>query len=253
MRGNCALRQRLTAGETALGLWVTLEAPTITELACELGFDYVVIDAEHGHLDFKEILEHLRATRGSEITPLVRVAGIEQGLIKRVLDLGAAGILVPQVESAAEVERAIRFAKYPPWGVRGLGGERATGWGLRMAEAATANEATMVIPLLETVAAAACLEDILAVRGVDAVQFGPADFSSSSGYIGQWKGPGVAEQLLRCKDTIRAHGIPCGILATDIEDSQRRAAQGFQLIALASDTGLLIRGARQALAAFGRG
>src|SRR5437870_12293353 len=108
------LKQKLAAQQTTLGLWITLESPSITEIAVELGYDWVVIDAEHGHLDFKEILEHLRATRNATTTPLVRVQEIEQGLIKRVLDLGAAGILIPQVTTAAEVDQAVRFAKYPP-------------------------------------------------------------------------------------------------------------------------------------------
>src|SRR3954454_10066592 len=109
-----ALKQKLAQGQTTRGLWVTLEAPTITEIAVTLGFDWVVVDAEHGHLDFKEILEHLRVMRHSATTPLVRIQEIEQGLIKRVLDLGAAGIIVPQVRDAGEVEQAVRFAKYPP-------------------------------------------------------------------------------------------------------------------------------------------
>jgi 2-keto-3-deoxy-L-rhamnonate aldolase RhmA len=85
------LKQKLAAGRTAYGLWVTLEAPTITEIAVTLGYDWVCIDAEHGHLDFKDLLEHIRVTRDSGTTPIVRVQEIEQGLIKRVLDLGAEG------------------------------------------------------------------------------------------------------------------------------------------------------------------
>src|SRR5262249_48724615 len=124
------LKRKLQEKAATVGLWVTLEAPSITEIAVALGFDWVCIDAEHGHLDFKEILEHVRVTRNTATTPLVRIQEVEQGLIKRVLDIGAEGILVPQVQSAAEVEQAVRFAKYPPRGVRGVGGERATNWGM---------------------------------------------------------------------------------------------------------------------------
>src|SRR2546422_4045913 len=97
LQNRNTLKQKLAQGQTTLGLWVTLESPTITEIAVTLGFDWVVIDAEHGHLDFKEILEHVRVTHSSSTTPLVRIQEIEQGLIKRVLDIGADGILVPQV------------------------------------------------------------------------------------------------------------------------------------------------------------
>jgi 2-keto-3-deoxy-L-rhamnonate aldolase RhmA len=244
------LKQKLQNGQSTLGLWVTLESASVTEIAVELGFDWVVIDAEHGHLDFKEILEHVRATRNSGTTPLVRIQEIEQGLIKRMLDIGAAGILVPQVYGADEVERAVRFAKYPPWGIRGVGGERATGWGMQLGEyTAVANDETMVIPLVETVAAGKAIDAILDVPGVDAIQFGPADYSSSAGYLGQWLGPGVEAELLQIKDRIRLRGVPCGIMATDVSNGVLRQQQGFQLIGVGSDAGLMIRSSREALQA----
>ena len=114
LKGQNVLKQKLARGETTVGMWITLESASISEIAATLGYDWVVIDTEHGHLDFKEVVEHIRATRNSSTTPLVRIQEIEQGVIKRVLDLGAHGILVPQVVDAAEVERAVRFAKYPP-------------------------------------------------------------------------------------------------------------------------------------------
>jgi 2-dehydro-3-deoxyglucarate aldolase/4-hydroxy-2-oxoheptanedioate aldolase len=251
--GPNLLKQQLARKETALGLWVTLEAPSITEIAVALGFDWVLIDAEHGHLDFKEILEHLRVTRHTKTTPLVRIQEIEQGLIKRVLDIGAKGIMIPQVESAQDVEQAIRFAKYPPWGIRGVGGERATRWGMGL-KACTqmANQEVMVIPLIETVAAAQNMDSILAVKGIDAVYFGPADLSSSSGFLGEWEGPGIAEQVLSLLAKVRARGLAAGIMAKDPANAQLRQQQGFQMLALGSDTGFLIRSASEALRALGR-
>lgn len=242
------LKKKLASRRPATGLWVTLESPTITEIAVTLGVDFVVIDAEHGHLDFKEILEHIRATRNSATVPLVRIQEIEQGLIKRVLDLGAGGILVPQVHSAEEVQRAVRFAKYPPWGQRGVGGERATHWGMSLkSDTMTANSETLVIPLMETVSAGQCIEEICDIPGVDAIQFGPADYSASAGSLGDWEGPGVASQLLDIKDRILARGIPCGILCRDSTEIVKRRDQGFQMLGLNSDTGLLIRGLQHAL------
>jgi 2-keto-3-deoxy-L-rhamnonate aldolase RhmA len=242
------LKQKLARGETALGMWVTLESPTVTEIAVALGLDWVVIDTEHGHLDFKEVVEHLRATRGTATTPLVRVQEIEQGTIKRVLDLGAHGVIVPQVQTAAEVELAVRFAKYPPWGVRGVGGERATRWGMGLRDLTrVADRETQVIPLLETVAAGESIDAILDVRGVDAVFFGPADYSASAGHLGEWEGPGVAERLLALKDRIRARGVACGVMATSVEDALARKRQGFQMIGIGSDTGLLIRSSLEAI------
>jgi 2-keto-3-deoxy-L-rhamnonate aldolase RhmA len=248
------LKEKLRLGQRARGMWVSLEAPTITEIAVVLGFDWVVIDAEHGHLDHKEIVEHLRVTRGTQTTPIVRIAEINPGLIKRALDLGAMGIIVPQVSSAAEVEQAVKFAKYPPWGSRGVGGERATNWNLGMKEyTRTANEGVMVIPLIETVAAADHIDEILAVKGVDAIYLGPADFSSSSGHLGEWEGPGVAERLLGVLHKAQAAHVPVGVMATGPEDLHRRLKQGFQMLGLGSDTGLLIRAAREAIASYDAG
>jgi 2-keto-3-deoxy-L-rhamnonate aldolase RhmA len=248
------LRRKLAAGRTTYGLWVTLEAPTITEVAAELGFDWVVIDAEHGHLDYKDVLGHVRAARHTGTTPLVRIPEVQQGLIKRMLDVGAAGILVPQVYGPEEVERAVRFAKYPPRGIRGVGGERATLWGMKLRECTgRANAETMVIPLMETVEAGEKIDAILDVPGVDAIQFGPADYSSSSGHLGEWEGPGVAARLLAIKDRIVARGVPCGIMGRSIDDARMRQEQGFRLLGVASDTGLLIRGATEALKALGGG
>jgi 2-keto-3-deoxy-L-rhamnonate aldolase RhmA len=244
------LKEKLAAGRFTRGLWVTLEAATITEIAVELGFDWVVIDAEHGHLDFKNILEHVRATRGSETTPLVRIAEVQQGLIKRVLDIGAAGIIVPQVTGPEEVARAVRFAKYPPLGIRGVGGERATTWSMHLAEStATANDRTMVIPLIETVEAYQSLDAIMSVPGVDALYVGPADLSASAGHLGQWEGPGVAEMVLAIKDRATARGLACGVMATSVDNARERNSQGFRMLGLASDTGLLIRGAKEAIKA----
>jgi 2-keto-3-deoxy-L-rhamnonate aldolase RhmA len=242
------LKAKLGRGETTLGIWVTLESPTITEIAVTLGLDWVVIDTEHGHLDYKEVVEHIRATRNSPTTPLVRIPETTPGIIKRVLDLGAHGIIVPQVNDAQEAAQAVRYAKYPPDGVRGVGGERATRWGLDLqAQTALANRETMVIPLIETVSGGRELESILDVVGIDAVWLGPADYSASAGYLGQWEGPGVAEALLGFKETIRSRGLACGILARGIEDSRMRRDQGFGMIGLGSDTGLLIQALRMAM------
>src|SRR4051812_13648988 len=99
-----SLRRKLAAKTACFGLWITLESPSITEVAVALGLDWVVIDAEHGHLDWKEIVEHLRATVRSDTVALVRVAELNAGLIKRVLDIGADGVVIPWVETAAQLK-----------------------------------------------------------------------------------------------------------------------------------------------------
>jgi 2-keto-3-deoxy-L-rhamnonate aldolase RhmA/quercetin dioxygenase-like cupin family protein len=246
------LRQKLAADSPIYGLWVTLEAPSITEIAVGLGLDWVVLDAEHGHLDWKEILEHVRATVRSDTVALVRIAEHSAGLIKRVLDIGADGVIVPWVESVEQLRQAVAFARYPPEGLRGIGGERATAWGQCLAEhTAEANDHVLVVPIIETVRTAPKVPELCQVDGVSLFLFGPADFSSTAGYRGQWEGPGVAEQLLALKDIIRGAGKHCGIMATSAEDLQRRRGQGFRMLGLGSDAGLLLRGLQSSLAAAG--
>ena len=246
------LKRKFRSGEKTLGLWISLESPTITEIATHLGLDWICIDTEHGQLDFKEVTEHLRAANRAHTTVLVRISEIEQGQIKRVLDLGADGILLPQVCSATEVETAVRFAKYPPDGIRGIGAERATLWGRAILRARTYNDNTLVIPLIETKQASENIEAISAVPGVDAFFFGPADLSASMGYPGMWEGSGVAETILALRQRLSAKGFPCGILATDAENGRLRSEQGFQMIGLGTDVGLFIRSLTGMLEGLGR-
>lgn len=247
------LRKKLAADEPVYGLWVTLESASITEMAVALGLDWVVIDAEHGHLDWHNILEHVRASVRSDTVALVRVTELNLGQIKRALDIGADGVVVPWIETAEQLRQAVAFAKYPLKGVRGMGGERATGWGKAMAEnAALADDHVLVVPIMETVRAGKNIEELCQVEGVEMFFFGPADYSSNAGYKGQWEGPGVAEQLLAIKETIRRHGKQCGLLATSNENLTQRREQGFRLLGLGADGGLLLRSLSEALATLNR-
>jgi len=247
------LRQKLAADETVYGLWITLESASITEMAVALGLDWVVIDAEHGHLDWRDILEHVRATVRSDTVALVRVTELNIGQIKRALDIGADGIIVPWIESAEQLRQAVAYAHYPPEGLRGMGGERATCWGKCLPEnAAQADEHVLVIPIIETVRAGQNIDELCRVEGVELFQFGPADYSSTAGFKGQWEGPGVAQQLLAIKETIRRAGKHCGVLATSNEDLAQRREQGFRFLAVGMDAGLLLRSLTGALADIGK-
>lgn len=244
-----ALRRKLAANEPVFGLWVTLESPSITEMAVALGFDWVVIDAEHGHLDWKEIVEHLRATVRSDTVALVRIAELNGGAIKRALDIGADGVVVPWIETAEQLKQAVAFARYPLDGLRGIGAERATCWGQCFVEhTKEANEHVLVVPIIETVKAARLAPQMCQVDGVELFLFGPADFSSTAGYRGQWEGPGVAEQILQTKDLILRAGKNCGLLATSPENLLERRAQGFRMLGVGLDSGLLLKSLHESLA-----
>lgn len=247
------LRRKLAQDIPVWGMWVTLESPSITEMAVALDLDWVVIDAEHGHLDWKEIVEHLRATVRSETVALVRIAELNGGLVKRALDIGADGVVVPWVESAEQLRQAVAIARYPLDGIRGIGAERATGWGQAFGEhTAEANEHVLIVPIIETVRTVRQVPLMCKVEGAELFFFGPADFSSTAGYRGQWEGPGVAEQILQMKDTIRAAGKHCGVIATSIDNQRERLSQGFRAIGLGMDSGLLLRSLKGSLAAIGQ-
>jgi len=246
-------RARLAENEPVYGLWVTLESASITEMAVALGMDWVVIDAEHGHLDWKEINEHVRAGLRSDTVVLVRLAERSTALTKRALDIGADGVVIPWVETAEELEEAISDCRYPPEGRRGIGGERATAWGQCFSEhTSEANEHVMVVPLIESVAAVANVPEMCQVDGTDVFFFGPADFSATAGYRGQWEGPGIAEQILQLNNSIQAAGKHCGLMTTSTENLVERRDQGFRMLGVGADNALLLRAIHQTLQAVDR-
>lgn len=246
-------RSLLASDKPAYGMWVTLESPSITEMGVSLGLDWVVVDAEHGHLDWKEILEHIRSAVRSETVVLVRLAERSTALAKRALDIGADGIVVPWVESLSQFEEAVKDCQYPLEGRRGIGGERSTVWGQCLADhTAEANQGVLVVPIIESVAAVKAVPEICGHCKSEVLFFGPADFSSTAGHRGQWEGPGVAQQILSLKDTIRNAGRHCGLLTTGVDDLVRRQDQGFRMIGLGADSGLLLRSLHQCLATAGR-
>ena len=162
-------------------------------------------------------------------------------------------MVVPWMETEEQLRQALSFARYPSEGCRGIGGERATGWGECLAEhTAEANDHVLVVPIIESVRAIAAVPEMCRVDGVDVFFFGPADFSSTAGFRGQWEGPGVAQKILDLKDTIRSAGKHCGVVATGTANLGERFDQGFRMLALGLDGGLLLRSLHESLAAVGR-
>jgi 2-keto-3-deoxy-L-rhamnonate aldolase RhmA len=247
------LRKKLASDEAIYGIWVTLESASISEMAVALGLDWIVVDAEHGHLDWKEILEHIRATVRSDTVVLVRIAELNAGLIKRALDIGADGVVIPWIETAEQLRQAVAFATYPPEGIRGIGAERATAWGQCFVEhTQEANPNVLVVPIVESVTGGKNIQALLQVGGVEIVFIGPADYSSTAGFRGQWEGPGVAKELLAIKDAVRASGKHCGVVATNHENLLERQSQGFRMVGFGTDCGVFLRGLRAALGVVGR-
>jgi len=239
------LRPKLASGATTFGIWITLRDPGVTELVATLGIDWVVIDLEHGSLSHRDLVAHARAAKGTGVAVLTRVPSLAIDHLKRALDLGVDGVIVPYVKSAAEVEEAFRICRYPPRGERGIGGERAVHWGLRMQDyLQAADSETLVIPLIETRAASADFEAIAAVQGLETIFFGPADFSASWGHTGQWEGPGVAEDILRIKAIAARRGITSGVIGLNPGDQKRRIDQGFGMVGLGADMVFIAQGVK---------
>ena len=246
------LKNKLSNHESIYGLWVTLESGSITEMAVALGLDFVVVDVEHGHLDWRNVLDHIRASVRSDTVLLVRIAELQEGLIKRVLDIGADGIIIPHIETVEELNQALSYARYPPNGVRGIGAERATCWGQSFVEHVNEANDILVIPLIESVRGGKNIKDLVQIEGADIFFFGPADFAASAGYAGQWDVPTVNDQMNSAKEIAIKSGKVCGIVAASNEEIEKRAKQGFNMFAIGFDSGLIIKGIRQILKGLGR-
>lgn len=192
------LKHRLVAGETLLGGIVRMPAEQLVELGAISGLDYVVIDCEHGPADLIALQHHLALADAHQLPVLVRVGYCDPGLVLRVLDLGAAGIIVPHVDTAADAEAAVAAAHYPPLGRRGFAtSTRAGRFGavLPAEHLKTATESTLVVVMIETDAGCRNAASILAIDGVDAVLCGPADLAVSLGLSGGASEPEVQQRL----------------------------------------------------------
>ena len=248
-----ALKEKLARDEPTYGIWGTIDAPVVTEMAARMGGDWVVIDAEHGYLDMRNVMEHIRVANLANVPILVRIAEIQEGLIKRIMDIGADGIVVPQVRTANELATAVRWTKYPPEGKRGIGAERATRWGMGIEQCVPrANKNSMVVSMMETVEAGEAIEELMNVPGVDAFFFGGHDYSASAGFTGTASEPPVVEKLDSIQRTIRERRMPSGIVTFDTKQIPQRLDQGFRMIGIGFDTTLLIRALSDALADAGR-
>lgn len=236
-------------GPVAVGSWVMSASPIVAEAMGHAGFAWSVVDMEHSPLDLLNLTQLLQAIGTTPMVPVVRVPWNDTVTIKRVLDAGATTLLVPFVQDAAEAARAVAASRYPPQGIRGMAGmSRATKFGTAPNYFGTANEGISVIVQLETPQAVAQLEAIAAVDGVDALFLGPADLSGAMGHVGQLTHPAVMDAMADAVRRCHAVGKPVGTVGGTPEVVQQYRAMGFDFIAIASDLGLLMRGAQGAIA-----
>jgi len=243
------LKQRLARGETTFGAWLSTPDPNVAEIMAGTGYDWVLIDTEHGPFDIEGLQVVLMAFKASQSVPIVRVAWNDPVRIKQVLDLGADGILVPMVNSPAEARAAVAACKYPPEGVRGFGPRRAADYGRDTdGYTAQANASLITILQIEHVDAVASMDAILDVPGIDVVCIGPTDLSGSAGVLRQFGHPIVQTALETIVARSRARGLPvCMGVVFDPDEMARWAAKGATFVLTGDDTTLLRTAATRAL------
>jgi len=252
MREN-GVKRRLKAGRPSVGTWLSLPCPEAARFLSQLGFDWLTVDTEHQPIDLREASQMFAAVAASGSVPLARVPWNTGEAIKRVLDCGAWGIVVPMVNTRAEAEAAVAAAKYPPVGVRSVGG------GLHAVnfetDAATyyarANDETLVVVQAESVASVENAEEILSVPGIDAVFIGPNDLLASMGRTPAMETdePEFVQALEHLRRTAKRHGVAPGIHVADAGAANRRIKEGFQFVAIASDLRFMLAGAKRELTA----
>jgi len=242
------LKRDLAAGKVCLGCTLTINSPVIAELMSHIGFDWLWIETEHTSLSVEAALTMQQATNGAPISTVVRVPWNDKTMIKRVLDTGPDGVIVPLVNSREEAEAAVRAMKYPPWGERGAGLSRAQCYGLHMEEyLKTADEEVTTILMIEHIKAVENIDEILSVKGVDSIMIGALDLSGSMGLLGQTSHPRVEEAVQTVLAASKKAGVPCGIIAVGPEAANDRIRQGFTNIILGIDILYLVAGASGAL------
>ena len=245
-----AFKRRLAAGEVAIGAWLSLTDPVAAEIFGRLGFDFVIIDTEHGAWDLQPLQTAIMALNATGTVPIVRVPWNDHVRIKQVLDLGAEGILAPMVRSVAECEALVAACRYPPAGRRGFGPRRASRYRRDIkAYEARANDAIFVMPQIEDIATLGVLDAFLDVPGIDAVAIGPNDMSGTAGVFRNPGHPVIKAAMERIGRAAAARGIPA-FTGVNTAPSEQAAlvANGFRILTVASDTDLMVAGAEAAIA-----
>jgi 4-hydroxy-2-oxoheptanedioate aldolase len=233
-------KHSLAAGQQQIGLWATLSSNLTVELLAGAGFDWMLLDMEHSPNDLESLFGQLQAAAPYRTHPVVRVPWNDPVMLKRVLDIGAQSVLIPMIENAEQARAAVAAMRYPPKGIRGVGGTtRATRWG-RIADYPQQVEQELCILLqVETVQSLEQIEEIAAVEGVDGLFVGPADLHASFGHVGERHHPEVWPHIEAAIRRIRAAGCAPGFLTSSEPDARRILELGGQFVAVGSDASLL--------------
>lgn len=242
------MKQLWRQDKPTFGAWLTCCSTFVAEELGAIGFDWLLVDGEHSPTDTLTMVQMLQAISIGSSVPLARVAWNDPVAIKRVLDGGAYGVVIPWINTRAEAEQAVNACRYPPQGQRGFGPYRGWLYGGRD-YAEHANEEIACIISIETVRAVEQIDQILAVPGVDAAMVGPGDLAMSMGIPFRWDNP-HPEHVAACAAVLEAckrHGVVPGIFTGGAEEARRRVTEGWRFLPLGVDTQYLTRGAMRDL------
>ena len=233
-------KRRLRQGYPVIGHWISLPSPAVAELLAGFGMDWLLIDTEHGPAEWETVEDLIRAMKGTLVTPLVRVAGNEPVLIKKALDRGAMGALIPLVRTAEEARAAVAACKYPPEGIRGVAGTRVSRYGADLPHYVAAwNREVLVACQIETAEGLENVDGIAATPGIDVLFVGPNDLSANLNRFRQFDHPEFVRAVERVLAAATQHGIAAGYMVGGVEEALARIDQGFRFMALGSDARLL--------------
>ncbi len=234
----------IRSGQPQIGLWLSLASGYATEAVAGAGFDWLLIDTEHSPNDLNAVMTQLQVLAAHPVTPVVRPDWNDTVLVKRLLDIGAPGLLFPMVQTPDEAAQAVAATRYPPRGVRGVSGcNRANGFARMSDYFSRVEEETAVLVQVETRAALEQVLQIGRVDGVDGVFFGPSDIAADLGLLGRPNDPAVWDVIRPAARKLMEAGIPVGTLVFDPGLARSLLGEGFSFVACGSDLALLARGA----------
>ncbi|MFH1741847.1 MAG: aldolase/citrate lyase family protein [bacterium] len=242
MRFESTLKKRLKEQEPVIGTWSVLPSAAVTNVLGSAGFDFVILDLEHGPASLERVEDMVRAADSEQCTTLVRVPVNEESWILRALETGAHGIVVPHISTSAEAEQAVKAIKYAPQGNRGMSPYTRSGGyvpGDPKLWTTEANARTLCVLIVEGVEGLGNLAEICEVPGVDVVYLGIYDISQSLGYPGEISHPEVVSQVESCVEIIREKGLAAGCLVQNEASMRTYLKKGFQFLAYAADCALL--------------
>jgi 4-hydroxy-2-oxoheptanedioate aldolase len=245
-------KQALNTGQPQIGLWVGLADGYVAELLASIGFDWLVLDAEHAPNDLRTVLAQLQGIAPYPAQAVVRLPCSDATLVKQYLDIGAQTLLIPMVESAEQAACIVAATRYPPAGIRGVGSAlaRASRWNQIEGYLQECATELGVLVQVESMSGLKELPGIAATAGVDGVFFGPADLAASMGLLGRTGDTRVQEAVVQGISAVRAAGKAAGVLSADPAQARRYLDAGALFVAVGVDTTLLVRAAKELLALF---